>query len=955
MQAHSPHQAKYFAYELTKRCPSDSVEKLSTALVDAQVDLNPHQVEAALFAFRSPLSAGAILADEVGLGKTIEAGILLSQKWAEEKRRLLVICPSNLRKQWAQELADKFFLPTVILEAKNFNAWAQAGRKNPFEQPQIVICSFHFAHRQAAYLQLARWDLAVIDEAHRLRNAYQPSNKIGKSIKEALAPVPKVLLTATPLQNSLMELYGLVSLIDEHIFGDRFSFRAQFARAEGSYNFEDLRDRLAPLCHRTLRRQVQEYIRYTNRLPLTIRFEPTAEEHRLYEVVNQYLQRELLYALPSSQRHLITLIMRKLLASSSFAISGTLNGLIRRLENLVQEQEERTGLVEELEEDLEGLEDLLDEWEEEDESPEAPAPLTAEEIEAVQAEIAELKAYRDLAERIQDNAKGEKLLIALREGFQKLRELGAPEKAIVFTESRRTQEYLFRLLEREGYAGKAVLFNGSNSDERSRHIYQAWLERQAGSDLVSGSPSADKRAAIVDYFRETAQVMIATEAAAEGINLQFCAMVVNYDLPWNPQRIEQRIGRCHRYGQQHDVAVVNFLNLKNAADQRVFQLLDEKFQLFSGVFGASDDVLGTIESGVDFEKKIAAIYQSCRTTEEINRSFDALQQELEEQINARIKNAREQLFEYFDAEVIDKLKIRLEDTKSYISKYEQWLWHIARYALQGFAAFDLPRFLFQLQRLPPGVQAPLGWYTLDKKQSAPHRLRIGHPLAQAIIRQAKEAPTPEASIAFNYSGARSAANILAPLAGKSGYLQLDLMTVLSFETTDHLLFTAMDEDGAWLSPEQCQRLLALEPAHWAPLPLPAAAQKALPERYAHRREALLDELRDKDAAYFRHETAKLQKWADDRILAAEKAIRDTKAKIRELERQANAETDMPALLELQKKIAELKKKQRRQRTEVFEVEDKIELQRDAMIREIELRMLRKTIESTLFAIRWQLV
>jgi len=129
---------------------------------------------------------------------------------------------------------------------------------------------------------------------------------------------------------------------------------------------------------------------------------------------------------------------------------------------------------------------------------------------------------------------------------------------------------------------------------------------------------------LVEYFRDEAVIMIATEAGAEGINLQFCSLVVNYDLPWNPQRIEQRIGRCHRYGQRHDVVVVNFLNRKNAADQRVYQLLSEKFKLFEGVFGASDEVLGNIESGVDFEKRIAQIYQQCRTEDEIQSAFDAL-------------------------------------------------------------------------------------------------------------------------------------------------------------------------------------------------------------------------------------------------------------------------------------------------------------------------------------------
>lgn len=133
------YHAKYFAYELTRRFPPDSAEKLAGAVASAQVDLNPHQVDAALFAFRSPLSKGALLADEVGLGKTIEAGLVMSQKWAERKRRILVITPSNLRKQWFQELSEKFFLPCRILEAKSYNAEIKQGRFRPFEAAEIVI------------------------------------------------------------------------------------------------------------------------------------------------------------------------------------------------------------------------------------------------------------------------------------------------------------------------------------------------------------------------------------------------------------------------------------------------------------------------------------------------------------------------------------------------------------------------------------------------------------------------------------------------------------------------------------------------------------------------------------------------------------------------------------------------------------------------------------------------
>jgi adenine-specific DNA-methyltransferase len=160
--------AKYFAHELTKRCASDSLEKLAGAVAGAQVDLNPHQVDAALLAFRSPLSMGALLADEVGLGKTIEAGLVLSQKWAERKRQILVIVPSNLRKQWHQELTEKFFLPCRILETKSYNAAVKQGRFRPFEGEDIVICSYQFARNKATDDVDAQRDRLIREVEQRL-------------------------------------------------------------------------------------------------------------------------------------------------------------------------------------------------------------------------------------------------------------------------------------------------------------------------------------------------------------------------------------------------------------------------------------------------------------------------------------------------------------------------------------------------------------------------------------------------------------------------------------------------------------------------------------------------------------------------------------------------------------------------------------------------------------------
>ena len=403
------YHASYFAYQLTKQCSAHQLEKLSKSIFNATVDLNPHQIDAALFAFRSPLSRGAILADEVGLGKTIEAGLIVSQLWAERRRRILCIVPAALRNQWQGELADKFFIGSLILESKNFKRLVKDGIRNPFEQrDKIVICSYHFARNRETEVAALPWDLVVIDEAHRLRNVYKKSNKIARALKSVVGMRPKVLLTATPLQNSLMELYGLVSFVDPHVFGSEGSFRDQFARRSNDMRaayFQSLRSRISPICQRTLRKQVTQYIRYTNRVSLTQDFTPTDDEVNLYEAVSAYLQRPEAFALPASQRTLMTLVLRKILASSSFAIAATLGRLIKRLDAM---HEEANGVptrdfTEDVTDDYEHTEEMQDEWPEEN-GEARPAKPSSELVDqhakqviaaAIREEIRDLAAYKE--------------------------------------------------------------------------------------------------------------------------------------------------------------------------------------------------------------------------------------------------------------------------------------------------------------------------------------------------------------------------------------------------------------------------------------------------------------------------------------------------------------------------------------------------------------------------------
>lgn len=955
------YHAKYFAYELTKRCSSDNIQKLASTLVDAQVDLNPHQVEAALFAFRSPLSKGAILADEVGLGKTIEAGLVISQKWAERKKRILIITPSNLRKQWSQELIDKFFLPSVILETKSFNGYVKKKNLNPFVQDSIVLCSYQFARTKEAYIQSVNWDLVVIDEAHRLRNVYKSSNKIGNSIKNSLQERNKILLTATPLQNSLLELYGLVSIIDDYAFGDLKSFRSQYSRVnsgsdENTYN--ELKERLKPICKRTLRRQVLEYIKYTNRTAIVEEFYPTQDEQRLYDLVSEYLQRPNLFALPPSQRQLMTLILRKLLASSTYAISGTLEGLASKLQSIVNSQANPANLDDVIAEDFETFDELKDEWQDDENGADvSEKQYSSEDIDAIKIEIENLKEFERLAKSIKKNSKGEKLITALETAFAKATELGAARKAIIFTESTRTQLYIKTILENKGYSGKIVLFNGSNNDPESKQIYKNWIARFKDTDRITGSKTADMRAALVDCFRDEATIMIATEAAAEGINLQFCSLVVNYDMPWNPQRIEQRIGRCHRYGQKYDVVVVNFLNKANAADVRVYELLQDKFNLFSGVFGTSDEVLGSIENGVDFEKRIAQIYQECRTIEMIQASFDELQRELETQISSEMKQTRQKLLENFDEEVHDKLRISFDESREYRSKYEQWLWQLTRYYLNDYADFSESEYSFTLRKNPfPAEKIHSGPYRIGKNIEDANIYRIHHPLASKIITECQNLELDEKELVFDYSGCIKKITILESLVGKSGWLLATSLSITSFDSEDYVVLSGITEDGELMATDQCQRLFSI-PAYEAEMAKDASSEvikKELKKHYEKAKSDIIDDISSRNGSYFEVELEKLDKWGDDKRSSLKLTLKELDDQIKELKKQVRLAPNLPEKLKLEKD----KRKLETERDEAWKEYDnsakEIEKNKDKLIDEIEKKLKQLLLQKELFIIKWSL-
>ena len=646
-------------------------------LLNTEIEINPHQINAFCAAIESLKTGGIVLADEVGLGKTIEAGLVIKYVLDKGAKKIIIAVPATLRKQWEIELDEKFNLKATILDRLtvekdyySMKTWIES------DEVRIILTSYDYASKLMKRFPFVKWDFVVVDEAHNLRNVFH-GTKRAKNLYEITKGIPKILLTATPLQNSLSDLHGLISFIDPRIFGPEKAFNKRFVEGQ---DYTELKRELLPVLYRTLRRDVGKYMDFKKRTCKTVDFHLTAEETELYDLVNQFLKKENLYSIPTSNRGLIILVIRKLLASSSYALIETFEVLKKRLEKLYQGTKSAKA-VEGFDLFWDFVQDEIDEsdFEEKvDEDLTVKKQMIQEELDAVQKII-------DKANRVNKNAKITALKTALLTALHYQEANGIPQKVVVFTESKRTQKYMAEELRKDGYQEEdIVLFNGDFDDAMTNEIYRAWQVKNFGN--VNHGRSVEYKHAIVDYFKNHAKILIVTDAGSEGLNLQFCNTIINYDLPWNPQKIEQRIGRCHRYGQKYDVVAINLLNTDNEADKRVYEILSRKFELFDGVFGASDVALGALESGLSFEKTVLDIYQKCNTANDFTAAFDKLNKQLDKSTSAQVTQLRNILL----TESAEAKREALEKTKEAITQYlddvEYWS-HVQEPEMDGKTYF----------------------------------------------------------------------------------------------------------------------------------------------------------------------------------------------------------------------------------------------------------------------------
>ena len=809
---------RILAEDLVRVRRPDDRERYAAAQRQARIDPNPHQIDAVIFALRRLREGGCILADEVGLGKTIEAGLVIAQLRAEGAGRILLIVPKSLIGQWQNELLTLF-----AIEAREDQA--------SFFAPGVYLVGREFAGSERGAERLGAvspFDLVIIDEAHEifagLHKRYDRAGLYDDSSTEALMThrvrgflraAPVLLLTATPMQNSLAELWGLVQYVEPTgtLLGDINTFRQVFCREDDRTlvpgQEHELQRRLAMVLQRTLRRQAQDFLDrpFTQRRCRLYEYSMSDDERTLYDDVTEYLLQPSLYAFAGRHRRLLLIGFHRRMASSIAALAASLENVVARLRHL--------GAGQPAGDDAGELPHDLEEEEESDiPSEEAPVPANRG---AVSEELARVEGFVARARSLPHDAKARSFQDAIRVILELGREGHGSGKAVVFTESITTQEYLRKLLLDAGLGDDEVtLFRGTNDSPRAVQAHARWVEEEGHKSKPGARPTREVavRLALVHEFRTRSKVLVCTEAGAKGLNLQFCETVINYDLPWNPQRIEQRIGRCHRYSQTRDVTVVNFIARDNDAHRLTFEILSQKLDLFGKVLDASDVVLHEPRTdtpeivvsalSLEFETDLRNIYSRSRTIDEVTREIAALR----DKISVR-RDAYEQEYERtsqiiesrFDDDVRRVFKRLRDELPPGLVQLDRDLADLVDGCLAargvGYRRTDQAyRVVFDLAA-DAGLAGEIGegrrFATGDARGvTDAEPLNLSHPLVRLAIADARAWPGGSVDLRLP----RDAPADLAALAGQDGIMTVALVNYTGFEPVQRLIAGAIVGAGA---------------------------------------------------------------------------------------------------------------------------------------------------------------
>jgi len=916
MSAPAPHplQRRLRAEALVRQRRSDEHRRAIAPQRAARIDPNPHQIDAVVFALARLREGGCILADEVGLGKTIEAGLVITQLLAEGAQRVLLIAPKSLVGQWRDELFTLFDLD------------AREGQAKPggFDGPGVFLINREGAGSEKgrdALLASAPFDLCVIDEAHELfagiYKRFTPAGdydddsadaRTAGRVREVLqaGQTPVLLLTATPIQNNLAELWGLVQYVDPlgTLLGDLPTFREVFCgdgdRQLAPGQEDELRSRLKQVLQRTLRRQAQAFLEkpFVSREARLFDYAMSPKERALYDDVTRYLLEPGIRAFQGRHRKLLLLGFHRRMASSTRALAASLENVAARLRRMAAGQAPDDAEVDALVADLD--DDELPALVEDDAEVALAGDFTSE-ISRVESFIARANAL------VHDDGRFRSLLEAVGFVADRAKAGQGSSKLVIFTESLVTQEYLRDALVESGLlrADEITLFRGTNDGPRAQQALARWRAEVPAGEGHPPSKEIAMRLALVHEFRTRARVFISTEAGAKGLNLQFCNAVVNWDLPWNPQRIEQRIGRCHRYGQQHDVSVINFIATDNEAQALTFDILSQKLELFGTVLSASDQILhrptgpgGDVlvsALGSEVEAELTRIYERARTVDEVNAELRALREKVAED-RRRFEETRARtvglIEQRFDDEVKRVFRLRQDAVPQALAEFDRDLWRVVHDYLRASGTPFSER---------EGVLEVAGEVVGAIGGSTEHQsLHLGHPLVKAAVEDARR-----------FTGGGAIAVKARPewkLGPGPARLRLVKASYEGFERVELLVPVIVLADGRLVEPGVANEVIEGE---LSPASAPAERVDEASMLDGQEQALFLLQAQVDDAEHRRFEAASLQaeRFLDDRLLVLRKKQAAIAARIEAAERRRDGATGSEARTDaehaLRKAAAEL--------------------------------------------------
>ena len=581
----------YEISEINKLINSKGYDRLIPTFSSSRMKIFPHQIAETMFALDSN-EKGLILGNEAGLGKTFTSMIFISQNYIEGKK-ILIVTPLSLIGQWNELMHYNLTLDYKVLTGE------EKPEENMFND-KVVLTTYEYLNNKFDLLKQASFDIVIFDEAQRVGSFYNDKNKYINSLRECIKDSFKLLLTPLPFEINILKLYGIIKFIDENAFNgmDKDTFFKRYYKKEENYT--ELLNEVNKYCFRTLKSQVKHYVKIPNRVIKMVRYSFNTKEQKLYTMIENYIQMENKKIFPKMELYDLTLMFTKNLSSSLISFSNMLENVIKR----------------------------------------------AKSIENCNEELEQLKEMLKFTKSIKSSDKTKQLQLILKNGFSSLKSVGANKKAIIFTESKATQQYLYNILSKKY---NTLMFNGDNSREYS----------------------------IIDNFKRKFDILIATDIASEGFNLDFCCFVINYDLPYNVLRLEQRISRCHRQGQAFDVLVVNFFNENNFYDIRILELINKRLKQFNGIMGMTDTV-------IDFSEDMEI---NLRTKEEIEQEYNTILEDNKEE-NIQLLDNTETIIRYvFNKEIEEKYTINPAYLKYKNDFINNTIWELSKFVLKDEKGF----------------------------------------------------------------------------------------------------------------------------------------------------------------------------------------------------------------------------------------------------------------------------